>query len=98
MKCSLTETAAAKVKEIISGVEDPSLRLRVFVSHAHGDHAHYGLGIDKPSEKDEVVEASGIEVLLEKGNDFLDGVVIDYLPDQDAWSVINPAKGNHGDH
>lgn len=98
MKCTLSETAAVKVNEILKGVEDPSLRLRVFVSHSHGDHAHYGLGLDKPNEKDEVVQTGGLEVILEKGVAFLDGVIIDYIADQDAWSVTNPEKGNHGDH
>jgi Fe-S cluster assembly iron-binding protein IscA len=70
----------------------------VFVSHAHGDHAHYGLGLDKPTEKDEVVQTSGMEILLEKDNEFLDGVVIDYNAEKGTWSATNPTKGNHGDH
>ena len=98
MKCTLSENAAVKVKEILDGVDDKELKLRVYVSHAHGDHAHYGLGLDKPSEKDEVVQTAGIEVILEKGNEFLDGVIIDYNPEQDNWSATNPEKGNHGDH
>jgi Fe-S cluster assembly iron-binding protein IscA len=98
MKCTLTESAAAKVKEILNGEEDKELRLRVFVSHSHGSHAHYGLGLDKPKENDEVVQTAGVEVILEKGTDFLDGVVINYDKGQDSWSVTNPEKGNHGDH
>jgi len=98
MKCTLSESAAAKIKEILNAQDDKDLKLRVFVSHSHGDHAHYGLGIDKPTEKDEVVETAGLEVILEKGNEFLDGVVIDYNQAEDTWSAINPDKGNHGDH
>lgn len=98
MKCTLTESAAAKIKELISSQEDQTVKLRVFVSHSHGDHAHYGLGLDKPSDKDEVVQTAGLEVILEKGNEFLDGVVIDYNQENDSWSAINPEKGNHGDH
>jgi Fe-S cluster assembly iron-binding protein IscA len=98
MKCTLTESAAAKVKEILKEANDDTLKLRVFVSHSHGDHAHYGLGLDKPSENDEVVPTAGLEVILEKGNEFLDGMVIDYNSEQDSWSATNPEKGNHGDH
>lgn len=98
MKCTLTESAAAKVKEVLNGEEDKELKLRVFVSHSHGSHAHYGLGLDKPKENDEVIQTAGVEVILEKGTDFLDGVVVDYNKEQDNWSVTNPEKGNHGDH
>lgn len=98
MKCTLTESAAQKVREILAEVEDKTAKLRVFVSHAHGDHAHYGLGLDQPSEKDEVVQTAGLEVILEKDNEFLDGVIIDYNPEKDSWSATNPEKGNHGDH
>ena len=98
MNCTLTESAAAKIKEIMAQEEDKTLKLRVFVSHAHADHAHYGLGLDKPTEKDEVVQTAGIEILLEKDNEFLDGVEIDYNAEKDTWSATNPEKGNHGDH
>jgi Fe-S cluster assembly iron-binding protein IscA len=98
MNCTLTESAAAKIKEILNGEEDKELKLRVFVSHSHGSHAHYGLGLDKPKENDDIVQTAGVEVILEKGVDFLDGVVINYDKDQDSWSVTNPTKGNHGDH
>ncbi|MBP1932112.1 HesB/IscA family protein [Ammoniphilus resinae] len=98
MKCTLSEAAAAKISEVIQEQEDKTLKLRVFIAHSHGDHAHYGLGLDHPTANDEVVPTAGIEVILEKGNEFLDGVMIDYDSERDAWSATNPEKGNHGDH
>jgi len=74
--------------------------LRVYVSHAHGDHAHYGLSLDQPTENDVVVVTDkGIDVILEKDNEYLDGIKIDYLYiPQEGFIITNPSKGNHGDH
>ncbi len=71
MDCKISDSAAMKMKEILSEEEDKQLKFRLFVAHAHGDHAHYGLGLDYPKETDELVTAdNGVEVLLEKGQDF----------------------------
>ncbi len=99
MDCKISDSAAMKMKEILSEEEDKQLKFRLFVAHAHGDHAHYGLGLDYPKETDELVTAdNGVEVLLEKGQDFLDGVEMDYDPSSDEWSVHNPSMGTHEGH
>ncbi len=99
MKCSVSKSAADRLNYIIQQQEEKTLKVRVFVEHAHGDHAHYGLGLDEQKESDElVVTESGAQVLLEKGVDFLDGVEIDYDPADDKWVVVNPSKGGHGHH
>ncbi|MNG31684.1 hypothetical protein D3C84_1175320 [compost metagenome] len=70
------------------------------MTHAHGDHAHYGMAIDTPTEKDEIVKTDkDIDVILEKGVDFLDGVRVDYFyVPEEGFAVTNPSRGNHGDH
>ena len=99
MNCTVTTEAASKLGEILAQEEDKNLKLRVFVAHAHGDHAHYGLGLDYQKDTDELVQtASGVEILLEKGQDFLDGIELDYHPESDEWSIDNPSKGGHGHH
>lgn len=99
MNLQLSANAANKLKEILAQEEDKNLKFRVFVAHAHGDHAHYGLGLDYQQENDELVSSEGIEVLLEKGEGFLDGVHVDYDAASDEWSVVNPSLGGHGhDH
>lgn len=41
--------------------------IRVFVTHQHGDHAHYDLELDTPTENDEIVKTDkDIDILLEK--------------------------------
>lgn len=100
MKCKISRNAAKMIRAELEKPESEGKLLRVFVTHAHGDHAHYGLGVDVPGENDVVVSTdSGIDVILEKDNEFLDGVRIDYfyLPEE-GFAISNPSKGNHGDH
>src|SRR5690606_14578627 len=65
MKCKITRNAAKVLLKEMESEEDKELKLRVYVTHAHGDHAHYGLGLDKPGEGDVVVETDkGIDVVM----------------------------------
>lgn len=97
MKCKITRNAAKKLLQELEAEENKELKLRVYVTHAHGDHAHYGLGLDKPTDEDEVVSTDkGIDVILKKGEPFLDGVKIDYLYfPEEGFVITNPAFGNH---
>nr|WP_255688361.1 iron-sulfur cluster assembly accessory protein [Brevibacillus sp. AF8] len=85
---------------IIQQEEDKELKLRVYITHAHGDHAHYGLALDKPTEEDVVISTDKeIDVIVKKDEPLLDGVVIDYLfLPQEGFVITNPSKGNTGDH
>lgn len=100
MKCKITRNAAKVLQKELEQREEEGTMVRVYVSHSHGDHAHYGLSMDKPTEKDEVVETDKeISVILAKDEPLLDGVKIDYLyVGQEGFVITNPSKGNHGDH
>jgi len=100
MKCKITRNAAKKIQEVLAQEEDKELKLRVYVTHKHGDHAHYGLALDKPTDKDEVVSTDKeIDVILQKDEELLDGVVVDYLYlPEEGFVITNPSKGNTGDH
>ncbi|WJH34586.1 iron-sulfur cluster assembly accessory protein [Paenibacillus sp. CC-CFT747] len=100
MNCKITRNAAKILKLELEKEENKDLKLRVLVTHSHGDHAHYGLDLDSPTEKDEIVSTDkGIDVLLSKDEPLLDGVRIDYLYlPQEGFVITNPSKGNHGDH
>ena len=100
MKCKITRNAANVLQKELESEENKELKLRVYVTHAHGDHAHYGLSLDTPGEDDVVVSTDkGIDVILKKDDPFLDGVKIDYLyVPEEGFVVTNPSKGNHGDH
>ncbi|NMO95406.1 iron-sulfur cluster assembly accessory protein [Paenibacillus lemnae] len=100
MKCKITRNAAKVIKRELDKEENQGKKLRVIITHAHGDHAHYGLDLDTPGEQDEVVATDKeIDVILEAGQDLLDGVKIDYLYlPEEGFVITNPSKGNHGDH
>jgi iron-sulfur cluster insertion protein len=100
MKVKITRNAAKQLNPILEQEEDKELKLRVYITHAHGDHAHYGLALDKPGEEDVVISTDKeIDVILKKDDALLDGIVIDYLYlPQEGFVITNPSKGNHGDH
>lgn len=100
MNCKISKNAAKVIKAELDKPENEGKMLRVYVTHSHGDHAHYGMAIDVASDKDEIVSTDKeIDVILEKDNEFLDGVRIDYFyVPEEGFSVTNPTKGNHGDH
>jgi len=100
MKVKITRNAAKQLSEVLAQEEDKDLKLRVYITHKHGDHAHYGLALDKPGDDDVVVSTDKeIDVILKKDEDLLDGVVVDYLYlPEEGYVITNPSKGNSGDH
>ncbi|CAM4313417.1 iron-sulfur cluster assembly accessory protein [Paenibacillus tarimensis] len=100
MRCKISRNAAKVLLEELNKPENEGKKLRVYVTHSHGDHAHYGMTLDDAKEGDEVVSTDkGIDVLLAKGEDMLDGVRIDYFyVPKEGFAITNPTKGNHGDH
>jgi len=100
MNCKITRNAANVLRRELDKPENAELKLRVYITHSHGDHAHYGLDFTKPTEDEEIVQTDkGIDVLLTKGAELLDGVKIDYLYfPKEGFVITNPSKGNHGDH
>jgi Fe-S cluster assembly iron-binding protein IscA len=100
MNCKITRNAANVLRRELDKPENADKKLRVVITQSHGDHAHYGLDMDNPSEQDEVVSTDkGIDVILKRGEELLDGVKIDYLYfPQEGFVITNPNMGNHGDH
>ncbi|WP_232700055.1 HesB/IscA family protein [Brevibacillus daliensis] len=100
MKVKITRNAAKKINEVLAQEEDKELKLRVYVTHKHGSHAHYGMTLDKATDKDVVISTDkDIDVLLQTDEELLDGVVVDYLYiPEEGFVITNPNKGNHGDH
>lgn len=97
MKCKINRNAAKELKKMLETAEEGKM-FRVYITHMHGDHAHYELKLDSPTEKDEVVKTDkDIDIILEKGQEYLDGVWIQfyYVP-QEEWIITNPSKDAHG--
>ncbi|MGZ7445135.1 iron-sulfur cluster assembly accessory protein [Paenibacillus sp. TH7-28] len=100
MNVKITRNAAKVIKTELEKEENQGLVLKVFITHSHGDHAHYGLDLVKPDEKGQIVKTDKeIDVLVEGTDPLLDGVKIDYLYfPEEGFVITNPSKGNHGDH
>ncbi|MBC5636797.1 iron-sulfur cluster assembly accessory protein [Ornithinibacillus hominis] len=97
MQCKINRNAAKYLKKMLETEEAQGKMIRVLVTHLHGDHAHYDIRLDTPSENDEVVKTDkDIDIILEKDNEWLDGVWIQYFyVPQEELVITNPKKGHH---
>ncbi|WP_096270768.1 heme biosynthesis protein HemY [Paucisalibacillus globulus] len=97
MKCKINRNAAKVLKKMLETEEAQGKMIRVVVTHVHGDHAHYDVELDTPTENDEVVKTDkDIDIILEKGNEYLDGVWIQYFyVPQEEMFITNPKFGHH---
>lgn len=100
MSIKITRNAAKVIKKELDKEENKGLVLKLFITHAHGDHAHYGMDLVKATDKDHVVSTDKeIDVIYDPTQDLLEGVKIDYLYfPEEGFVITNPSKGNHGDH
>jgi len=97
MKCKINRNAAKVLKKMLESEEAEGKMVRVYVTQLHGDHAHYGIKLDTPTEHDEIVKTDkDIDVLLDTRDEFLDGVWIQYfyVPSEEMV-ITNSAKGSH---
>ncbi|MBM7652967.1 iron-sulfur cluster assembly accessory protein [Neobacillus cucumis] len=99
MKVKINRNAAKALKKILDEQEEDKL-FRVYVTNVHGDHAHYDLKLDTPTENDEVVQTDkDIDFILDKNDDYLDGVWIQFFHvPKEEWLITNPSKGGHHHH
>jgi Fe-S cluster assembly iron-binding protein IscA len=97
MKCKINRNAAKVLKKMLETEEAQGKMIRVVVTHVHGDHAHYDIELDTPTENDEIVKTDkDIDIILEKDNDYLDGVWIQYFyVPQEEMFITNPQFGHH---
>ncbi|MDQ0269838.1 iron-sulfur cluster assembly accessory protein [Cytobacillus purgationiresistens] len=100
MKCKINRNAAKVLHKMLDSQEAEGKMIRVFITHMHGDHAHYDLKLDTPTEHDEIVKTDkDINILLDKREEFLDGVWIKYFyVPQEGFEINNPAKDGNGHH
>jgi Fe-S cluster assembly iron-binding protein IscA len=100
MNCKITRNAAKVILKELEKEENKDLKLRITITHSHGDHAHYAMDLGRKTDKDVLIMTDkAIEVILDKDQPLLDGVKIDYLffP-KEGFVITNPSKGNTGDH
>ena len=76
-----TDSAAAKVRELIEEEGNPDLKLRVFVTGGGCSGFQYGFTFDEEvAEDDAVIEKGGVTLLIDPmSSQYLVGAEIDYV-------------------
>ncbi|WP_078380194.1 heme biosynthesis protein HemY [Sutcliffiella halmapala] len=97
MKCKINRNAAKVLKQMLDKEEVKEKMIRVFITENHGDHAHFDIKLDLPTEHDEIVKTDKeIDILLDKREDFLDGVWIQYFyVPQEGFVITNSSSKIH---
>jgi iron-sulfur cluster insertion protein len=91
---TVTESAVAKIQDILAEENNPGLRLRVFVQGGGCSGMQYGFTLDEQvNEDDWNMDIDGIQVLVDAmSSGYLQGATIDYQEDQygSQFTIRNP--------
>ena len=89
-----TDSAAAKVADLIAEEGNPDLKLRVFVQGGGCSGFQYGFTFDDaPGETDRVLERGGAKIVIDDVSlEMMKGAKIDYVEDMigAAFQIKNP--------
>ena len=85
-----TDSAAAKVKNLIEEEGNPELKLRVFVQGGGCSGFQYGFTFDEDvNEDDTVMEKEGVQLLIDSMSyQYLVGAEIDYKEDLEGSQFV----------
>lgn len=89
----LTDSAIAKLKEMLAEQGDPTLCFRVFIKPGGCDGFSYGMAFDSPEADDEMIERGGVRLLVDQQSSrLLRGAEIDYVTSVTAtgFAIRNP--------
>lgn len=90
----LTESAIAKLKDLIAEENNPDLKLRTFVQGGGCSGMQYGFTFDEIANDDDWQEEfDGVKILIDSMSaQYLDGARIDYKEDLmgASFSINNP--------
>jgi iron-sulfur cluster assembly protein len=91
---TLTDEAVSRLKSVLESQNVPEGALRVFVTPGGCSGFSYGMSLEQePAEDDEVVEQSGVKVVVDAFSlQYLDGAQIDFIDSLmgGGFTVINP--------
>jgi len=76
----ITESAMAKISDILSEENNPRVKLRTFVQGGGCSGFSYGFTLDEEQNEDDfVIEKSGVNILVDSMSmQYLQGATIDY--------------------
>jgi iron-sulfur cluster insertion protein len=91
---TVTESAVAKIQDILQEENNPNLKLRVFVQGGGCSGMQYGFTLDEEQNEDDWdLEISGIKVVVDSmSGGYLQGAVVDFKDDQygSSFTIKNP--------
>lgn len=91
---TITENAAAKVKNLLVEKEAPQGALRVFVAGGGCSGYQYGMALAQEQEEDDlIIEKEGIRLFVDpESAPLLKGAEIDYVEDimKSGFTIFNP--------
>ena len=92
---TVTESAVAKIQDILAEENNPELKLRVFVQGGGCSGMSYGFTLDETQNEDDWdLEINDVKVLVDSmSGGYLQGAEIDYREDQygATFSIKNPS-------
>ena len=91
---TVSQTAIAKLKDILTEENNPNLKLRVFVQGGGCSGMSYGFTLDEVQNEDDWdLEISGVKVLVDSmSGGYLQGAEVDYKEDTygSSFTIKNP--------
>jgi iron-sulfur cluster insertion protein len=91
---TITDSAVAKIQDILKEENNPSIKLRVFVQGGGCSGMQYGFTLDETVNEDDFdLDINGVHVLVDSmSGSYLQGAVVDYKEDQygSQFSIKNP--------
>ena len=91
---TVTDSAVAKIQDILREENNPNLKLRVFVQGGGCSGMQYGFTLDEEQAEDDWdLEISGVKVLVDSmSGGYLQGAEIDYRESEmgSSFSISNP--------
>jgi iron-sulfur cluster insertion protein len=94
MQINITESAIAKIQDIIAEENNANLKLRVFVQGGGCSGMQYGFTLDDVQNEDDWdLEVSGVKILVDSmSSGYLQGAEVDYKDDVygSSFTIKNP--------
>lgn len=91
---TVTESAVAKIQDILAEENNPKLKLRVFVQGGGCSGMSYGFTLDDVQNEDDWdLEIDGVQVLVDAmSGGYLQGATVDYREDVygSSFTIKNP--------
>jgi iron-sulfur cluster insertion protein len=91
---TITDSAQAKIQDILAEENNPAIKLRVFVQGGGCSGMQYGFTLDEIANEDDFdIEVNGVHILVDSmSGTYLQGATVDYKDDLygASFTINNP--------